>query len=188
MVLPKEQRIQAPQEGSPERGSCTRKRSPQNIWHWRSVGLIFKRTTGLWVIETPLLKGINKTLHTVRLRGSDLKGTLDISTCWSLQRLSVRQETIKTQPGHMHAAATMLGSSFYSRTLTLIRVILKSFLEVISGRTQFHPPAPRNLHGWQDLTISWAETQPLLPACPQKLNRPQQKDRCSPHTEHHQNI
>ena len=73
-------------------GSKLHKRAPQNVGPAPGRGTprilgnegqwdIFRRITGLWVIETPLLKGINKILQDVRPRGSDLKGIWDISTC-----------------------------------------------------------------------------------------------------------
>ena len=186
MVLPKEQGIQAPQERSPEWGSCSRKRNPQNIWHWRSVGHIFKRTTGLWVVETPLLKVIKHCtlwhLGSVIWKKPWTYPPADLcrGSQWGRRQWKLSLGTCMQQQPCWGAPST-------TRTLTLIRAILKSFLKVISGRTQFHPPAPWN-HGRQDLTISWTETQPLLPACPQKFNWPQRKDRCSPHEQHHQNI
>ena len=60
----------APQNGGPVPGRGT-PRIFGNEGQWD----IFRRTTGLWVIETPLLKGINKILQAVRPRGSDLKGS-----------------------------------------------------------------------------------------------------------------
>ena len=66
----------APQNAGPAPGRGT-PRIFGNEGQWD----IFRRTTGLWVIETPLLKGINKILQDVRPRGSDLKGIWDIFTC-----------------------------------------------------------------------------------------------------------
>ena len=54
---PKEARGQSPTLHSQVWGSCTRKKSPQDVWYWK--GLTFRRGRGLWELETPLLKGTN---------------------------------------------------------------------------------------------------------------------------------
>lgn len=81
---------------SPE--SCARKMSPQSIWLWRSVMLIFRRHRRLWEIETPFWKGRHKIFSFVGTRadgskepGSDLPADLgespreaggNWSSCW----------------------------------------------------------------------------------------------------------
>ena len=53
----------SPMSGSPAWGSGIGKRSPQSIWHWRSVGLECRSCTGLMETETPLLEGSHKVSH-----------------------------------------------------------------------------------------------------------------------------
>ena len=62
-------RYQRPTSGSSVQVSYMGKISSQNIWLWRPVGLTFRRATGLWEIDTPLIKGAHKIAHTWRPRG-----------------------------------------------------------------------------------------------------------------------
>lgn len=52
--------------GSPAQGFYSRKISPPNICLWRLAELASKRAGGLWKTETLVLKGICKTLYSVR--------------------------------------------------------------------------------------------------------------------------
>lgn len=53
---------------SPAQGSWNRRMSPSNIWFWRSAGLLCRRPGGLLKTETPLIKGVCKTSHTLSPR------------------------------------------------------------------------------------------------------------------------
>ena len=61
----REVRYLSPTLGYPALGSCARKTSPQNVWLWRPLELIFGRARGLWQINSPFLKGTLKISHTL---------------------------------------------------------------------------------------------------------------------------
>ena len=76
---------QTPIWGSPDWGSGFR-RSPQNIWLWRTVRHDWGNSTGLWEAETPLLESTHRVLGMyARTQGksSNFIGTCCRPTCWS---------------------------------------------------------------------------------------------------------
>ena len=59
----------------PSPGSCSGMLSTQSIWLWKPKGLTFRRASGLWEIETPLLKDTqNLTLCRTHGRSRKLRG------------------------------------------------------------------------------------------------------------------
>ena len=61
-----EVRIWGPTLGFHAKGSCTRKKAPQNIWLWKASGLVFKRARVLQEREYLLLMDIYKISHILR--------------------------------------------------------------------------------------------------------------------------
>ena len=60
-----------PMPGFPACGSDKETGNPQGSWPWRSEEFDYKTSTGLWEIETLVLKGMNKILHAPSFRGKE---------------------------------------------------------------------------------------------------------------------